>query len=50
MPFILVTLAVLKLLTSRLVRLEQPENMEDMVVTLAILKLLTSRLVRPEQP
>ena len=44
-----VTLAVLKLRTSRLVRPEQPRNMAYIFVTLAVLKLLTSRLVRLRQ-
>ena len=46
----LVTLAVLKLLRSRLVKLEQSRNMVFMLVTLAVLKLLTLRLVIAEQP
>ena len=44
-----VTLVVLKLLTLRLVRPEQPENIPYILVTLAVLKLLRLRVVREEQ-
>ena len=44
-----VTLVVLNLLTSRLVRPEQPANILVMSVTLVVLNPLTSRLVRLEQ-
>ena len=45
-----VTLDVLNLLTSRLVRLEQSKNMLNMFFTLVVLNSLTSRLVKLEQP
>ena len=47
MPLIFVTLDVLKLLRSRLVKLLQSLNIYPMSVTLAVLKLLRSRLVNP---
>ena len=43
---IFVTFPVSKSLTSRLVKLLQPENIEDILITFAVLKPLTSRLVR----
>ena len=46
----LVTFEVLKLLISRRVREEQPENIAYMLVTFEVLKLLKSRRVREEQP
>ena len=46
---IFVTAAVLKLLTSREVRLEHLRNMLDISVTTVVLKLLTFRAVRLEQ-
>ena len=49
MTAMLVTLAVLKLLTSRLVRALKPSNIDSIVVTLDVLKLLTSRLVKSLQ-
>ena len=45
MAFILVTLDVLKLLKSRLVKLLQEENITGIDVTLDVLKWLTSILV-----
>ena len=42
----LVTLSVLKLLRSRLVKLWQSWNIHAMFVTFSVLKLLTFRLVR----
>jgi len=45
---IFVTAAVLKLLTSRAVRLVQLRNMSTIFVTAVVLKLLTSREVRLE--
>ena len=45
MDFIFVTLDVSNLLTSRLVRLLQPLNMERIFVTLDVSKPLRSRLV-----
>ncbi len=47
------TFDVLKLLTSRLTRLELPSNTENILsisVTFDVSKLLKSRLVRLEQP
>ena len=49
MKLMSVTLAVLKLLTSGLIRPGRSRNIHFMSVTLDVLDPLTSRLVRPEQ-